>query len=121
MNSEGHYTLYYYDQAGNLIKTIPPEGLAAITLTNTFPGSSLTYQEKIDNDRANHTKTVFTEHRLATRYEYNSLNQLIRQSLPDHAATEQWNVPVNNNLPASLQTSNMDFADSQNGFMTLNK
>src|SRR5205085_130230 len=25
--SEYHYTLYYYDQAGNLIKTIPPEGV----------------------------------------------------------------------------------------------
>ncbi|RYY13424.1 MAG: hypothetical protein EOO04_31925, partial [Chitinophagaceae bacterium] len=24
-SSEYHYTLYYYDQAGNLVKTIPPE------------------------------------------------------------------------------------------------
>jgi hypothetical protein len=26
--SEYHYTLYYYDQAGNLVKTVPPAGLA---------------------------------------------------------------------------------------------
>ena len=28
--SEYHYTLYYYDQAGNLIKTIPPNGVPAV-------------------------------------------------------------------------------------------
>jgi len=25
--NEYHYTLYYYDQAGNLVKTIPPVGV----------------------------------------------------------------------------------------------
>jgi hypothetical protein len=25
--SEYHYTLYYYDQAGNLVKTLPPDGV----------------------------------------------------------------------------------------------
>lgn len=25
--SEYHYTLYYYDQAGNLVKTVPPAGV----------------------------------------------------------------------------------------------
>lgn len=29
--SEYHYTLYYYDQAGNLVKTIPPEGVQALS------------------------------------------------------------------------------------------
>lgn len=38
---EYHYTLYYYDQAGNLIKTIPPEGVRLLSdkdvaLVNTF-------------------------------------------------------------------------------------
>ncbi len=28
---EYHYTLYYYDQAGNLVKTVPPEGVALLT------------------------------------------------------------------------------------------
>ncbi|MBO9572707.1 MAG: hypothetical protein J7497_10955, partial [Chitinophagaceae bacterium] len=27
---EYHYTLYYYDQSGNLVKTIPPEGVALL-------------------------------------------------------------------------------------------
>jgi RHS repeat-associated protein len=119
-NSEGHYTLYYYDQAGNLIKTVPPEGVEPLVLTQSFAGGSTTIGQQIAYDRANHTKTVYTNHRMATKYEYNSLNQLIRQSLPDHAQAEQWNVPVNNNLPATLQTTDMDFSDSQKGFMTAN-
>ena len=28
-NSEYHYTLYYYDQADNLVKTVPPAGVTA--------------------------------------------------------------------------------------------
>ena len=28
---EYHYTLYYYDQSGNLVKTIPPEGVRLLT------------------------------------------------------------------------------------------
>ncbi|HLP39530.1 RHS repeat-associated core domain-containing protein [Lacibacter sp.] len=28
---EYHYTLYYYDQSGNLVKTIPPEGVALLS------------------------------------------------------------------------------------------
>lgn len=30
-NWEYHYTLYYYNQAGNLVKTIPPEGVQMLT------------------------------------------------------------------------------------------
>ncbi len=28
---EYHYTLYYYDQSGNLVKTVPPEGVALLS------------------------------------------------------------------------------------------
>jgi RHS repeat-associated protein len=28
---EYHYTLYYYDQSGNLVKTVPPEGIKLLT------------------------------------------------------------------------------------------
>jgi hypothetical protein len=31
--SEYHYTLYYYDQAGNLVKTIPPAGVGKTCVT----------------------------------------------------------------------------------------
>lgn len=58
-NSEYHFTLYYYDQAGNLVQTVPPEGV---------------------KDLSNPTHT---EHEFRTQYAYNSLNQAIWQHTPD--------------------------------------
>lgn len=74
-----HYTLYYYDLAGNLIKTVPPEGVELLPITSTNDNLNVT----INNDRDHGNKTVFTSHRLQTRYEYNSLNQLVAQYTPD--------------------------------------
>ncbi|AFM02589.1 hypothetical protein Fleli_0081 [Bernardetia litoralis DSM 6794] len=59
--AEHHYTLYYYDQAGNLVQTVSPEGV--ITDGN-------------DN------------HNLETRYKYNSLNAPIDQETPDAGKSE---------------------------------
>ncbi|MCV6629856.1 MAG: hypothetical protein OIF50_08350, partial [Flavobacteriaceae bacterium] len=59
--TEHHYTLYYYDQAGNLVQTVPPEGV------NT-------------NGSGIHHKT--------TRYRYNSLGQPIWQETPDGGQTQ---------------------------------
>ena len=53
---EHHYTLYYYDQAGNLVQTVSPEGVRA---------------DGTDN------------HKLKTRYAYNSLNAPTDQETPD--------------------------------------
>lgn len=36
---EYHYTLYYYDQAGNLIKTVPPEGVNPLPLADSDPNA----------------------------------------------------------------------------------
>ncbi len=70
-NSFHHYTLYYYDRAGNLIKTIPPKGV------------DLAHSDTLTrNSRPNHT--------LATTYEYNSLGQLVKQTTPDGGATDFW-------------------------------
>ncbi|MBA4241931.1 MAG: hypothetical protein C0448_14490 [Sphingobacteriaceae bacterium] len=85
---EYHYTLYYYDQAGNLIKTVPPEGFRAIyvptTPTGTFPSPNT-------NEVAAHRVTptngatpfVWPTHQLITNYKYNTLNQLREQITPD--------------------------------------
>ena len=65
---EYHYTLYYYDQAGNLVQTVPPAG---VSTTNTIHPAQPT-------DQPNHSmKTVYT---------YNSLNQVIAQRTPDAGA-----------------------------------
>lgn len=71
-----HYTLYYYDRGNNLIKTVPPEGVellsdADMTAVKNHRSSPLINPEKLP------------AHRLATKYTYNSLKQLVKQETPD--------------------------------------
>jgi len=56
-----HFTLFYYDRAGNLIKTVPPRG---VQLSSA--------------DRMEHP-----DHRYQTAYHYNSLGQLISKVTPE--------------------------------------
>ena len=66
---EYHYTLYYYDQSGLLVQTVPPEGVKPLSTTqvsNVLSGG-----------------TTNPSHTLRTKYRYNSLNQLIQQQTPD--------------------------------------
>jgi YD repeat-containing protein len=67
--SEYHYTLYYYDQAGNLVKSIPPD---SVTLART----------------ANQLLTP--DHVLVTGYRYNTLNQVVAQTTPDGGKSNFW-------------------------------
>lgn len=77
-DSEHHYTLFYYDQAGNLVRTVPPAGVEFVDVDNAD------VRQRLEADLANGTQNVFTKHRLETRYVYNSLNQLVYQYMPDH-------------------------------------
>jgi RHS repeat-associated protein len=63
-DQEYQYTLYYYDQAGNLTQTVPPEG---VSRTGSL--------------------TVEPNHSFKTQYKYNSLNQLVWQKTPDGGET----------------------------------
>ncbi|MBI3138218.1 MAG: hypothetical protein HYZ15_06510 [Sphingobacteriales bacterium] len=78
---EFHYTLYYYDMAGNLVKTVPPKGVNPV-----FRQSWL--------DSVEAAKTTGTwlvpQHRLVTRYNYNSLNQVTLQRSPDGGISKFW-------------------------------
>jgi len=73
---EHHYTLYYYDQAGNLVRTVPPEGVEFVDVESN--------RVMLEADLKNGTQSVFTKHRMETRYVYNSLNQIVYQYMPDH-------------------------------------
>ncbi|GEM_PF-6569278 len=73
--NEYHYTLYYYDMAGNLKQTVPPEGVEI--LDNTA----------FDADGA-YIPGTSPEHRMPTRYAYNSLGQVIKQRTPDGGQTD---------------------------------
>ncbi|PCJ64359.1 MAG: hypothetical protein COA58_13475 [Bacteroidetes bacterium] len=79
---EYHYTLYYYDQAGNLIQTVPPAGVDVI--------SSQTDLAQIAAARSGNATPLYPNHTLTTRYNYNSLNEVRWQSTPDGGESEFW-------------------------------
>ncbi|MDI9342122.1 MAG: hypothetical protein QM534_16230, partial [Sediminibacterium sp.] len=63
-----HYTLFYYDRAGNLLRTVPPAGVVTgATNRQTHPA-----------------------HKMVSRYAYNSLAQLIWQETPDGGQSSFW-------------------------------
>lgn len=77
-----HYTLYYYDQAGNLVKTVAPQGVRIFNLFQL---------DDVRNYRDGFTSTpVFPQHQFDTKYWYNSLNQLVKQWTPDADSTWFW-------------------------------
>lgn len=108
-----HYTLYYYDQAGNLIKTIPPAGVQQLDITSSDDPLALACK----SDRNNHTKTVFTNHRLPTRYEYNSLNQLVAQSTPDTDPMNIFEPTLPNGLHPQLITNKIQMVNEAVGYL----
>lgn len=79
---EHHYTLYYYDQAGNLIKTIPPAGVHP--LANDQLAAVADYRE------TNTGTAVFPSHNQITTYQFNSLGQHIAKNTPDADAVYYW-------------------------------
>ena len=79
--SEYHYTLYYYDQAGNLLKTVPPAGVAENT--------DSTWLSEVRAARAAGTVLV-PNHTLIANYRYNTLNQVVAQQSPDGGTSDFW-------------------------------
>lgn len=86
---EYHYTLYYYDQAGNLIKTVPPEGVfqkdkGGGVVHNSTSSSNINLQGVKDHRAGKPGAPFLTPpHLMVTNYRYNSLNQLTSQNTPD--------------------------------------
>ncbi|MFN3754316.1 DUF6443 domain-containing protein, partial [Flavobacterium sp.] len=80
-DKEYQYTLYYYDQGGNLIQTVAPEGIDRLNL-------DVAQNDIIDNSRINDNENgLLPSHTFKTKYRYNSLNQLVWQSTPDGGET----------------------------------
>jgi RHS repeat-associated protein len=81
--AEYHYTLYYYDQAGNLVKTIPPAGVRAKFTPVHFAA--------VKAARANEAlPRIPMQHFLPTQYRYNTLNQVVQQKSPDGGLSKFW-------------------------------
>src|SRR6476661_4231520 len=72
-----HYTLYYYDRAGNLVKTIPPAGVMPLSAS-----------QLLAVDVENRATWATPVHTLPTSYTYNSLHQLVKQQSPDGGLTQ---------------------------------
>ncbi|MFH6994548.1 thrombospondin type 3 repeat-containing protein [Flavobacterium sp. FlaQc-48] len=87
-DKEYQYTLYYYDQAGNLVQTVPPEGIQRLKPASDITINNLreTNTQKEDTLSVNGVKVV-PFHKLKTQYRYNSLNQLVWQQTPDGGQT----------------------------------
>ncbi len=79
--AEYHYTLYYYDQAGNLVKTIPPAG--AVVDRSTAWLNSVRLARSTGGSKV-------PVHKLPTKYRYNTLNQVVEQVSPDGGISRFW-------------------------------
>nr|AUN36862.1 Muc19 precursor [uncultured bacterium] len=77
-NGEHHFTLYYHDRAGNIVQTVPPAGVRVLDTTAT--------RQNVENL----TGAPQPQHGLVTRFQYNSLNQIIRRVTPDGGETKYW-------------------------------
>jgi RHS repeat-associated protein len=90
-SKEYQYTLYYYDQAGNLTQTVPPQGVKRFSPSDIDDLNSSIETYKRDNSPANtdpvDNPDLQPEHTLKTQYRYNSLNQLVWQKTPDGGET----------------------------------
>ncbi len=86
---EYHYTLYYYDMAGSLVKTVPPKGVKP-DYTTTFLNSVKAARENCQNNDAACDPPVVPLHTLVTQYRYNSLGQVIAQNSPDANTSKFW-------------------------------
>jgi len=71
--NEYHYTLYYYDRAGNLVETVPPSGV--------YP---------LSNGDANALAPPDPSHTLQTYYKYNTRGQVTWQKTPDAGESRFW-------------------------------
>jgi len=77
-----HFTLFYYDRAGNLVRTVPPEGVDLLSDDDT---------DLVEEHRKNTAITPhYPEHRLVSTYEYNSIKQVIKQNTPDGNTARFW-------------------------------
>ena len=83
----GHYTLYYYDRANNLIATVPPQGVEILALD---PAQRASIKDLRENNTGPGIFPRRDNHAMVTEYFYNSIKQLIYQRTPDGGGTRFW-------------------------------
>jgi RHS repeat-associated protein len=78
--NEYQYTLYYYDQAGNLQRTVAPKGVDILPLTAALPLSSTTYPL--------HSSVTGVDKNYVNDYQSHSYNTPIQESTIDGGKTK---------------------------------
>ena len=81
-NNYYDYTLYYYDQSGNLVRTVPPNGFN--------PLSKSKVRQVQQNRKNNSNNPVYPNHSQQTTYQYNSYDELVYRKSPDEGAKRFW-------------------------------
>ena len=82
------YTLFYYDQAGNLVRTIAPQGVNRLTQAQA---ANVTVARNSVISSTNYGVAYVPTHSYKTSYQYNSYNQLVSTSNPDQEdPTHYW-------------------------------
>ncbi|MEM9024646.1 MAG: hypothetical protein AAGB22_12950, partial [Bacteroidota bacterium] len=74
----GGYTLYYHDRAGNLIRSVSPQGVKTLT-----PAEIQDVRDFRKDPVANAGSYTLPGHDMVTNYKYNSLKQLVETQTPD--------------------------------------
>ncbi len=87
-DKEYQYTLYYYDQSGNLKQTVPPEGVYRFNKDELEgDGVHAAINAHRNANTPNEVEALLPAHTFLTNYKYNSLNQLTWQKTPDGGIT----------------------------------
>ncbi|MDP1623161.1 MAG: RHS repeat-associated core domain-containing protein [Bacteroidales bacterium] len=84
------YTLYYYDRAGNLIKTVPPSGVDIIKKPDSLAAIARhreLYRNKPDTIFAADHYFAWPKHKMVSSYKFNSLEKPVEQHSPDGGQT----------------------------------
>ncbi len=82
-DKEYNYTLYYYDRAGNLVQTVPPNGVKRFPITSNNDANNVDINNKRTSNPSANDAANAPIHTFKTNYKYNSLNQLVYQHTPD--------------------------------------
>jgi RHS repeat-associated protein len=84
-DQEHHFTMYFYDQSNNLVRTLPANGAE--------PNWDTEWSDEINTAREEKSGILFPEThdmKFASCYGYNSLNQLVWQKTPDAGESQFW-------------------------------
>ena len=87
-NNTYQFTLFYYDQSGNLVKTVAPKG---VTLQTDLTAAKNSRNNTTGIDNQAPVTGAIPVHTYITEYRHNSYNQPIYTTNPDQeGATEFW-------------------------------